>query len=346
MDFPVFDADGHIYENEPEIEAYFEGPYRGLRRSKSFSLFPSLDGWPRGFLLEGAEKVIETPAEVWLAFLDRAGIEAAVLYPSAGLAIGLIQDPGWARALARAYNNWLFDRFCRVSPRLKGVALLPIQDGQASVLELRRAVTEQGMVGGLLPSVTALHKGYGHRDFYPIFEEAQRLDRPLAIHGGTSHGLGFDFVNTMAMIHALEHPIGLMIQITSIVLNGVLEDFPRLRLAFLEAGAGWVPYMMDRLDEKYRGDRRRRHIPLKRLPSEYIRSGNVYFTCELEEKILDTVVRELGEDVLMYPSDFPHEKAREEFSTDIPEFLERSDMTATAKRKILYDNAKRFYRLG
>lgn len=345
MNPPILDADGHIYENEPEIEAYFEGPYRGLKRSKSFSLFPSLDGWPRGFLLQGAEKVIETPADVWLNFLDRSKIEAAVLYPSAGLALGLIQDPGWACALACAYNNWLNDRFCRISPRLKGVALLPIQDVQASVSELRRAVTELGMVGGLLPSVTVVHKGYGHRDFYPIFEEAQRLDYPLAVHGGTSHGLGFDFVNTMAMIHALEHPIALMIQMTSIVLNGVLEDFPTLRLAFLEAGAGWVPYMMGRLDEKYEGDRRRRHLPLKRLPSEYIRGGNVFFTCELEEKTLDVVVRELGEDILMYPSDFPHEKARGEFAKGIPEFLERPDLSDNVKRKILYDNAKRFYRL-
>ena len=92
-DIPIIDADGHIYENEQEIEGYFEGPFKGLRRSKSFSLFPSLDGWPRGFLLGGAEKVIETPADVWLAFLDLAKIDAAVLYPSAGLAMGLIQDP-------------------------------------------------------------------------------------------------------------------------------------------------------------------------------------------------------------------------------------------------------------
>ena len=73
-DIPIFDADGHIYENETEIEGYFEGVYKGLRRSRSFSLFPSLDGWPRGFLLGGAEKVIETPAEVWLSFLDRSNI--------------------------------------------------------------------------------------------------------------------------------------------------------------------------------------------------------------------------------------------------------------------------------
>lgn len=344
-DFPVIDADGHIYEDEPEIERYFEGPYRGLRRSKSFSLFPSLDGWPRGFLLGGAEKVIQTPSDVWLSFLDRSEMEVAVLYPSAGLALGLIQDPDWACALARAYNNWLSGRFCKVSPRLKGIALLPVQDVKEAQIELRRAVTEQGMVGGVLPSVTLLHKGYGHPDFFPLFEEAQRLNCPLAVHGGTSQGLGIDFVNTMAMIHALEHPIALMVQITNMLLNGVWDLFPKLRVAFLEAGAGWVPYMMDRLDQKYQGDRRRRSVALRKLPSEYIRSGNIYFTCELDERTLDVVVRELGEDVLMYPSDFPHEKSRGEFAQDIPAFLKRDDLPDGAKRKILYENAKRFYRL-
>jgi predicted TIM-barrel fold metal-dependent hydrolase len=103
--------------------------------------------------------------------------------------------------------------------------------------------------------------------------------------------------------------------------------------------------MMDRLDEKYQGDRRRRSIALKKLPSEYIRSGNIYFSCELDERTLDVVVRELGEDLLMYPSDFPHEKSRGEFTEDIPAFLKRDDLSDIVKRKVLYDNAKRFYRL-
>ena len=103
--------------------------------------------------------------------------------------------------------------------------------------------------------------------------------------------------------------------------------------------------MMGRLDEKYLGDRRRRHIPLKMLPSDTIRLGNLFFTCEPEEKTLDVVVRELGEDVLMYPTDFPHERAGGEFAKDIPAFLERADLSEKAKRKILSENAKRFYRL-
>ncbi len=107
---PVIDADGHILENDNEIAEYFETPYRGQQRSGVFSLFPSLDGWPRGWV-KGLDKVTHAPARVWQKFLDDSNIDAAVLYPTAGLSFGLIQDPDWACALARAYNNWFHERF-------------------------------------------------------------------------------------------------------------------------------------------------------------------------------------------------------------------------------------------
>jgi predicted TIM-barrel fold metal-dependent hydrolase len=201
------------------------------------------------------------------------------------------------------------------------------------------------MVAGLMPAVTMLNKGYGHQDFHPIYEEAQRLDVPLTVHGAVSRGLGFDFLQTMSMIHTLEHPIAQMIQLTSIVLDGVFDLFPRLRIGFLEAGAGWIPYMMDRMDEKFHIDRKRKHFPLSKLPSDYFKSGNIYTTCETDERILDAVVREMGEDYLMYPTDFPHEREAGEFAKDIPEFWQRNDLSESAKRKILSQNAKRFYNL-
>ena len=343
-DLHVIDADGHVLENEKEIELYFEGDYKGVKRSGVFSIFPSLDGWPRGFV-RGLDKISTTTAETWIQFVDGSKLDAAVLYPTAGLSFGLIQDPDWACVVARAYNNWLYDRYCKVDSRLKGVAILPVHDPKAAVTELRHAVVEQKMVAGLLPAVTMLNKGYGHADFYPIYEEAQNLNVPLAVHGAVSRGLGFDFLQTMSMIHTLEHPLAQMIQLTSVVLDGVFDLFPKLRMGFLEAGAGWIPYMMDRMDEKFHIDRKRKHFPLSKRPSEYFKSGNVYVTCETDEKILDTVVREMGEDYMMYPTDFPHEREAGVFAKDIPEFWERSDLSERVKRKVFSENAKRFYNL-
>jgi len=341
----VIDADGHVLETDAELEQYFDGPYTGHKRTGTFSIFPSLDGWPRGFV-RGLDKVTKVNADTWIQFIEGSRIDSAVLYPTAGLSFGLIQDPDWACVVARMYNNWLYDRYCKVDTRLKGVALLPVHNPQEAASELRRAVKEQGMVAGLLPAVTMLNKGYGHADFHPIYKEAQSLNVPLAVHGAVSRGLGFDFLQTMSMIHTLEHPIAQMIQLTSVVLDGVFDLFPNLRMGFLEAGAGWIPYMMDRLDEKYHIDRKRKHFPLSKKPSEYFKSGNIYITCETDEKTLDVVVRELGEDHLMYPTDFPHEREVGVFAKDIPEFWERKDLTERTKRKILSENAKRFYNIA
>ena len=87
-DVQVIDADGHVLENDNELEDYFEGPYKGVKRSGVFSIFPSLDGWPRGFV-RGLDKISRTPADVWIRFVEQSKLEAAVLYPTAGLSFGL-----------------------------------------------------------------------------------------------------------------------------------------------------------------------------------------------------------------------------------------------------------------
>ena len=87
---PVIDADGHVYENDAELSEHFEGRYRELKRLGTFPLFPTLDGWPRGLM--APDSAAGVTARVWRAFLDEAGIELAVLYPTVGLAIGLVQE--------------------------------------------------------------------------------------------------------------------------------------------------------------------------------------------------------------------------------------------------------------
>ena len=154
----VIDADGHIYENHEEIEEYFEGKYRGMRRARAYSLFPSLDGWPRGLGAGRPDKVTETRPEDVIKFVDNMGLESTVLYPTAGLAIGLVQSPEWACSIARAYNNWFHDRYIRKNSRLKGVAILPVQDPHGAVEELRYAVEKLDMVGAFLPSAMVMNK--------------------------------------------------------------------------------------------------------------------------------------------------------------------------------------------
>ena len=118
-------------------------------------------------------------AKTWLRLMDEGGLETAILYPTAGLGIGWVREPDFAVALCRAYNNFLHQEFVAVSPRLKGVALLPFQDVPEAVKELRRAVTELGMVGAFAPAV-GLRLPLGHRQFHPDL----RGGRAAGMHGG------------------------------------------------------------------------------------------------------------------------------------------------------------------
>src|SRR5262245_65809547 len=124
--------------------------------------------------------------------------------------------------------------------RMLGAALIPVHDVTAAVKEMRRVTEELGMPVAMLPSVTNLRKGYGHESFFPIYEEACRLDMPLAVHGAPSRGLGFDFLDTFVQVHALEHPLPLMIQLTNMICQGAFVVYPKCREADVESGSGWV----------------------------------------------------------------------------------------------------------
>ena len=214
------------------------------------------------------------------------GLESTVLYPTAALAIGLVQEPAWACAVSRAYNNWFHDRYIKKDSRLKGVAVLPIQDPQKAAEELRYAVEKLDMVGAFLPSAMVIGESLWPCRLCADLPRSRALGVPLGVHGAPSRGFGFDFFEDQGQVHALEHPFPLMIQFTSIICDGVLERFPELKIAFLEAGCGWLPYMMDRLDYEYETRGARSFPNMKKKPSDYVKDCPVYVSCEPEEHSL------------------------------------------------------------
>jgi predicted TIM-barrel fold metal-dependent hydrolase len=339
----VIDTDGHIFEKDQDIFEYLEPPFRGRREILALPFFPTLDGFQRMARRVGDHRPyvigLDDPRS-WLEVLDREGIDRTVIYPTAGLAEGFIQDPEWAVAVCRAYNTMMAERYIRFNPRLGAVALLPIQDIQEAAKELRRAVTELGMAGGVIAPV-GFPRPLGDTYFDPLYAEAERLDVPLTIHGAPSRGLGFDFFRALIQARALSHPFAQMIQLTSIVLEGVFERFPRLRIGSLEGGCEWIPFLMDRLDMEY-ANRAHQAPLLKKKPSEYMRSGPIYYHAELWERMLPYVIERVGEDRILYASDYPHEP---DLAEAIRAFEAREDLSDQAKRKILSENGKRFYKL-
>ena len=333
----VIDADGHVTESQEQIARYLDEPYR--RRPTTFPFWP-WDGWDRR--LRGTLGHWAGDAKTWLRALDEGDVETTVLYPTLGLFASFLRDREWAVALCRAYNTLLHEEFTRVSPRLRAVALLPLQEPEAAARELRRAVRELGCVGGML-AADGPHL-LGEARFDPVYEEAQRLDTMLAVHASGSHlgGAGVEMFERFIQAHTVSHPFGQMRQMTSMMFEGVPERFPDLRLAFLEAGCGWAPYWMERMDDEYA--KRSAEAPvLKKKPSDYVRSGRIYFSCEADEWLLPQAVKLVGEGQIVYASDYPHWD--HSFPGSIAEIRDRGDLGDAQKGKILADNARRLYRL-
>jgi predicted TIM-barrel fold metal-dependent hydrolase len=350
----IIDADGHINDHAcgEEIAAYMP---KGNQLAK---LFPEFDHLHFRYLKQNRRATGNPSAGDWNEFLDKTGIAWTVLYPTAGLAIGRIMAPDWAVLACKAYNNWLYEKFLKRNSRLKGVALVPFQDVDAAVVELRRAVKELGMLGAMLPSNGEAIQGHlGNKIYWPLYEEAEKLGCALAVHVGCLHHMGLDSFATYYPAHALGHPFSLMIQASAMLAHGVFDRFPRLRVAFLEGGATWVPFMMDRLDRSYHDGHMQLDLNGELIggpkqgekASDYfkkhLREGRIFVGFDCDDDGLNTAVAKGGRQSFLFGSDFPHEvfdavKCRHE----IDELLARNDLTNEDKEAVLGGNALKFYR--
>lgn len=329
----VIDADGHAMDYPDIYSQYIDERYKRRRLSG--------DWYPVEIYNRNMDQTLGKPGrdiKERLRDMDLMAVDAAVLYPTFGLFISQVKEKDYAAALCRAYNSWMADQ-CKQSSRLKAVALLPVTAPEECAAELNRAVVKLGLVGAML-ATSGLPRSFADSAYFPLYEEAQRLDVPLAVHASGGDEFGSELLPSFIATHTCGHPFPVLRQLTAMVFEGIPERFPRLTLGFLEIGCGWLPYWMDRMDEEF--EKRAREAPLlKRKPSEYLTGGRIYYSCEPDEKMVGTVVDLIGADLIMYASDYPH------WDMTFPEsavlIQKRDDLSEDAKRKILCENALRFY---
>ncbi len=326
----VIDADGHIRERDEDLRPYLPEPYR----SRDRQFYPN-DNWDRSFGGKLGRMVFDL--ETRLKDMDQEQVDLAVLYPTSGLTIGSVREPEFAAALCAAYNSWLAE-FCKQSPRLRGVALVPVNNVPAAVKEVERAGA-LGLVGVML----AAHghgKNLGEPEFYPLYATCERLNMPVGVHAAQNNCEGLNRFTSFIGVHAVSHPFEQMVCATGMILGGIPELFPRLKIAYLEAGCGWVPYWMWRLDEEY--EKRASEAPLlKAKPSDYMRSGRIFYSCDPDEEMIDYVMDRMGEDVIFYASDYPHWDAL--YPNSVKVLMENKSLGDARKKKIFDDNPRRFY---
>jgi uncharacterized protein len=132
----------------------------------------------------------------------------------------------------------------------------------------------------------------------------------------------------------------IMAGLTSVLCSGLLDRFGNIRFAFLEGGISWVPAHVERMDEHFENPRYGARDLISHPPSEYLKSGRIFFGCEGNESFLGRVVEEVGEDLFMFSSDYPHADRTEGTARYLSE---RSDLSESVRNKLLNENAQKFY---
>ena len=286
-----------------------------------------------------------------LADFDRMGIDKGILYPSAGL-FALADsdlDPGLAAAIATAYNTWLVD-FCKTDrQRLMGAGMVALHDIPSAVAEIERAAG-LGLVAIFVRPNPIRGRNLDDPAYEPIYDALEDTGLPLVTHEGGRPNLpqvGAERFLNGTMRHICSHAMEQMVACMTLVYGGVLERHPRLRAAFVEAGCGWLPYWLWRMDEHYElGKRRRRPGDVETLsmpPSAYFRR-QCFVSADPDEDIVATVADQVGEEVLLWASDYPHPDAKYPHAVD--HFLAQPSLSEARKRQILWDNPIRLYGLN
>jgi predicted TIM-barrel fold metal-dependent hydrolase len=352
-DLYVVDADVHVHEDPAELAEYAEPPWDVALREiakveERYLDLPAMSPraeyripWPGG---SNRPQVVET-AGAMRRELDDLHVNEAVLFPDHLLSLAMVREPAFAVALARAYNEWLADRWLRDEPTLRGAIVIPPQDPSAGAAEIRRHAGNDGYVCAYLPA-SGLKVLYGSELYDPVYDAAQEAGLPVAIHSVEAVYPAFPFqleqFRTALAVHSLAHPLAMVANLVSMLETGVPVRFPELKIAFMEAGTGWVPWLANRLDKEY--TERRREIPLlQERPSHYMRRFR-YGTQPIEEPEARTDVVKLyelfdGEHTAMFASDWPHhdfDHTQHVFGLPFP---------SEARRRIMGLNAAEFFGL-
>jgi predicted TIM-barrel fold metal-dependent hydrolase len=249
-------------------------------------------------------------AEAQVMGMAMEGVDIAVLYPTTGLSLIARDnlDPQLSLGLCQAYNNWIHE-FCRYSPeRLKFVAMLPVHDVHLACRELVRCVRELGAVGSFIrPNLVNGH--YWHSNYWePLYSLHEELDVTWGFHEGT--GAWYSYFNQLYgenrfYRHVASHWIEMQQALIAMIIGGVFEFHPKLRVGFLEAQNSWAPGLLSRIEWDY-PQYRDSHAPyLSLTPREYFRR-NCWAAVEGSEPEIEATAGLIGADRMCISTDYPH----------------------------------------
>jgi predicted TIM-barrel fold metal-dependent hydrolase len=276
--------------------------------------------------------------------MDEEGIDVAVLFPPGAGEEWALNDPDFAAALCATLNDARAEYASHAPERLKLVAKLPMISPERAAQELERCVQTHGFVG-MVTATHIQHKNLDDPSFDVVWETAERLGVAVCTHGGGQAPgqtpILIDRFDSRLGIHAITHPFGAMQAVFNFTVGGILHRFPTLRVGFMEAGVGWLPFWLERLDEHF--ELMPEQAPqIDRPPSEYF-LGRCFLTTEPEEKMVPYVFQQLSPDVICYSSDYCHWDCA--FPDSVRLLEERADLPEAIKKPLFSSNAARLFGL-
>ncbi|HEV8308711.1 MAG TPA: amidohydrolase family protein [Methylomirabilota bacterium] len=278
------------------------------------------------------------------------GVEAEIIYGIIGISRGLfsnkaIHDHELLTAVYHAYNDYIAG-FNRSMPgRFFGLGCLPNHDARAAVEELRHCAA-LGLRGVLFVPWSAAMPVW-HEMWEPLWAAAEQADLVLSFHvfegGGATVGYEVKGIRHPAVIGSwtVVAPLQMDEICVSVILAGVCERHPRLRLVLGESGIGWIPYILERLDDTY-AERLADDLDLSLLPSAYFKR-QIFATFQKDLHGVRAMA-EIAPDNVMWGSDYPHRDGTWPFSGKAIEEQFRG-IDEAIQRKILWENVRRVYRL-
>ncbi|MGO9268407.1 MAG: amidohydrolase family protein [Candidatus Binataceae bacterium] len=293
-----------------------------------------------------------------LKYMDQMGIWAMVMYPNVG-GFGAQQflklnDPELMLTCVQIYNDWQTEWASADARRLLPIISLPFWDVAAAVKEVRRcaAMGHKGILFTGEPQYFG-QPLLGDAHWNPLWEVAVELDLPISFHigsGDMSEGLLKNKVaayGQAAAFTALAVSILLQngIQVSDLIMSGVLARYPRIKFVSVESGIGWIPFMLETMDYQFQGNSvAEEHPEFDRLPSEYF-ARNVYACYWFEQTAPRRLIDKIGADNVLFETDFPHPTSLygDEVHARIKGGL--SDCEESVRRKILWENAQKLYRV-
>ncbi|XOV88833.1 MAG: amidohydrolase family protein [Pseudomonadota bacterium] len=366
----VIDCDSHVMEPADLWQKYLEPEYRSraIRIEEKDGVetlligeVPMLEGrlaglggahLPRDKLFAGGLRYIDgcEPASydpaARIRLLDDWQVDRGILFPTIGILPFPTDDLDLNSAYCRAYNRWQNEFFLQAKSRVVPIAVLNWHDLDAAVAELEHCI-KCGFGGIFVPPEVVSGQRPGQRQFDPIWARCEEAGLPGCLHvivrfGGAS--VPFLHWHETAPGPIFTFGLGatgqLLPALSSMVVDGLFDRFPKLKIVSVEAGCGFAAYLMDRLDEKSNFFGPFMNPPLSLKPSEYIQR-NCYFVAEPEERTIDAMLTLVGEDRIMWGSDYPHIDS----TLAAPNLIRDSvqDLSPDRRAAVLGENAARVF---